>query len=59
MKKALIQIIEYLKVCLIIFFITWVFYVAIPYRLSHPELTETQFELKVFSMGFYNPLKKD
>jgi hypothetical protein len=60
------QIINYLtkiwdiiKVVLTTIFLLWVFYVAIPYRFGHPELTETQLQMKIFSMGSYDPLKKD
>lgn len=44
---------------LVIAFIIWVLYVALPYRLTHPELTETQLTFKMWSFGMYDPLKED
>jgi hypothetical protein len=59
MKEILNKILDISKITLTIVFIIWAFYIGIPYRLSNPELTETQLGLKLWSLGFYDPLKPE
>jgi len=44
---------------LVLAVISWFLYVGVVYRLTHPDLTETQLQLKVFSFGLYDPYDDD
>jgi len=44
---------------LILVIVGWFMYVGVIYRLMHPDLTETQLQLKVFSFGVYDPYENN
>ena len=46
-----------LGIVLITLFVGWSLYVDVFCRFAHPELTETQLQLKFISAGLYDPLE--